>query len=32
MTEEELAQMFLDEVLYNAGLKEESPFTDEDDE
>ena len=30
MTEEEIAQMFLDEVLYNAGLKEESPFTNED--
>ena len=26
MNEDEIAQMFLDECLYNAGLKEESPF------
>ena len=32
MTEDEIAQMFLDECLYNAGLKEESPFMEESDE
>ena len=26
MTEDEKAQMFLDETLHNAGLKETSPF------
>ena len=26
MTEDERAQMFLDETLHNAGLKETSPF------
>ena len=26
MTEEEKAQMFLDECLYNAGLIDKSPF------
>ena len=31
-TEDEIAQMFLDECLYNAGLKEESPFMEESDE
>ena len=30
MTEDEIAQMFLDECLHNAGLKEESPFDDND--
>ena len=29
MNEDEIAQMFLDECLYNAGLKEESPFEEE---
>ena len=29
MNEDEIAQMFLDECLYNAGLKEESPFKEE---
>ena len=32
MTEDEKAQMFLDECLYNAGIKEESPFEEESDE
>ena len=32
MNEDEIAQMFLDECLYNAGLKEESPFKEEPDE
>jgi len=31
MTEDERAQMFLDECLYNAGIIEESPFDDEED-
>jgi len=31
MTEEEIAQMFLDECLYNAGIIEKSPFDEEDD-
>ena len=29
MTEDEKAQMFLDECLYNAGIIEESPFEEE---
>ena len=29
MSEDEIAQMFLDECLYNAGFKEESPFKEE---
>jgi len=29
MSEDEIAQMFLDEWLYKAGLKEESPFKEE---
>ena len=29
MTEDERAQMFLDECLYNAGIIDESPFDDE---
>jgi len=29
MTEDEIAQMFLDECLYNAGIIEESPFMEE---
>jgi hypothetical protein len=29
MTEDEIAQMFLDECLYNAGIIEESPFEEE---
>ena len=32
MTEEEIAQMFLDECLYNAGLIDQSPFEEEGDE
>ena len=35
MTEDEKAQMFLDECLYNAGVKDKSPFDEdkkEDDE
>ncbi len=32
MTEDEKAQMFLDECLYNAGIIEESPFEEESDE
>ena len=31
MNEEEIAQMFLDECLYNAGIIEKSPFDEEDD-
>tara|TARA_B100001029_G_C14608194_1_gene207571 strand:+ start:369 stop:470 length:102 start_codon:yes stop_codon:yes gene_type:complete len=31
MTEDEIAQMFLDECLYNAGIIEESPFDDKED-
>ena len=31
MSEEEIAQMFLDECLYNAGIIEKSPFDEEDD-
>ena len=31
MTEDERAQMFLDECLYNAGIIEKSPFDEEDD-
>ena len=31
MTEEEIAQMFLDECLYNDGIIEKSPFDEEDD-
>ncbi len=31
MTEEEIAQMFLDECLYNAGIIEKSPFDEEED-
>ncbi len=30
MNEDERAQMFLDECLHNAGLKEDSPFKEED--
>ena len=26
MTDDEIAQMFLDECLYNAGIIDESPF------
>jgi hypothetical protein len=29
MTEDEIAQMFLDECLYNAGIIDESPFDEE---
>ena len=29
MTEDEIAQMFLDECLYNAGIINESPFDNE---
>ena len=29
MNEDEIAQMFLDECLYNAGIIEESPFEEE---
>ena len=32
MTEDEKAQMFLDECPYNAGIIEESPFEEESDE
>ena len=32
MTEDEKAQMFLDECLYNAGIIEESPFEEESEE
>ena len=32
MNEDERAQMFLDECLYNAGLIDQSPFEEEDDE
>ena len=32
MTEDERAQMFLDECLYNAGLRDQSPFEEEDDD
>ena len=32
MTEDEKAQMFLDECLYNAGIIAESPFEEESDE
>ena len=32
MNEDEIAQMFLDECLYNAGIIEESPFEEESDE
>ena len=32
MTEDEKAQMFLDECLYNEGIIEESPFEEESDE
>ena len=32
MNEDEIAQMFLDECLYNAGLIDNSPFEEEDDE
>ena len=32
MSEDEIAQMFLDECLYNAGLKEESPIKEAPDE
>ena len=31
MTEDERAQMFLDECLYNAGIIENSPFDEEED-
>ena len=30
MSEDEIAQMFLDECLYNAGIIDKSPFDDED--
>tara|TARA_B100000575_G_C23031142_1_gene593669 strand:- start:806 stop:907 length:102 start_codon:yes stop_codon:yes gene_type:complete len=29
MNEDEIAQMFLDECLYNAGIDEKSPFDEE---
>ena len=29
MTEDEIADMFLEECLYNAGIIDESPFDDE---
>ena len=29
MNEDEVAQMFLDECLYNAGIIDQSPFNDE---
>ena len=32
MTEDERAQMCLDECLYNAGLIDQSPFEEEDDD
>ena len=32
MNEDEIAQMFLDECLYNAGIDEKLPFDEEDTE
>ena len=32
MNEDEIAQMFLDECLHNAGIIDKSPFHEEDDE
>ena len=29
MTDDEIAQMFLDECLYNAGIIDQSPFAEE---
>ena len=31
MNEDEVAQMFLDECLYNAGIIDKSPFDEEED-
>ena len=31
MNEDEIAQMFLDECLYNAGIIDKSPFDEEED-
>ena len=32
MNEDEIAQMFLDECLHNAGIIDKSPFDEEDEE